>query len=534
MGTNYVKKARTERLPVITDTQINAFSTGVVQSRGSYILNGTVFKYPDGTLYTTQRPSFSVFNSPSDSLVTDTRGRGIYYWAGHSIDALYFVNNDGIYKGTYGSLIGSLASGGTEKVHIAELNGYLVFVDPQGQQMMYIDSAASTVVNTMNTGSFPALPQNNSKTLASGVAVLDKTMYVLATDGTVWGCALNDPTDWTDALNFVTAEKEDDSGVHIDKHYDHIVVFGRRTIEFFYDAANPTGSPLATRQDISHNIGCADPNSVWRNGDDIYFLGIDTSGQIQPYVLREYRPEPIANGTIASFLTTSKSLDSIKTIGSGMSSGGVTYYVLTIYNLNESGNIAPTATYVYNSNSNIWAEWEFAGTDIDNFPLVGYTITDDSRIGEGIMSGGRLVWANDNYVPVDSTLSASSVYVTSGYVATGYVITGGGVGSSNNMTMKVRTDNFDAGNRNWKFAHQIRFVGDSTVNSQDLTIRWNDNNNVASQDTYTGSRTIDISNPLNKLTRLGRFKSRSFEFEYSGDEQIRVIGLDLDISEGTH
>jgi hypothetical protein len=227
-------------------------------------------------------------------------------------------------------------------------------------------------------------------------------------------------------------------------------------------------------------------------------------------------------------------LDGVKTIGSGLSSGGITYYLLTTYSLNPDGNIEPAVTYAYNSNSKMWTEWEYAGDDIDNFPLVGYTITDDSRIGEGIMAGGSLAWANDNYMPTDSTLSDTALYVASGYVASGYVEVGGGIGSEANITMIVRTDNWDGGSRDWKFAHQIRYVGDSTTNSQDLIIRWNDDNNVSINDSYTGSRTIDISSPLNKLTRLGRFKSRSFEFEYSGDEQIRVEGLDLDVSEGTH
>lgn len=535
MGTNYVKKARTTRLPLITDTQINAFDTGFVQSRGSYILNGTILKYPDGTPYVTQRPAIEVFNSPSDSSITDTRGRGIFYWAGHGVDNLYFVNNDTVYVGNYGSTVGTFTNSGTEKVEIAELNGRIVFIDAQGQEMWYVDSTAPGTLVAMTGASFAALPQNNSRTLAHGVAVLDQTMYVLATDGTVWGSALGDITDFSDGLNVLTAEKEDDEGVYIAKHYDHIVVFGRRTIEFFYDAANPAGSPLAVRQDISHNIGCADPNSVWRNGDDLYFLGIDTSGQIQPYVLREFHPIPIANTTITSYLTTTKSLDNVLTIGAGMSSGGITYYALTVYNLDQNGNIDPTATYVYNSSTQYWTEWEFAGSAVDSFPLVGYTITDDSRIGEGIMADGRLIWLHDNYVPVDITIEvSSSEYVTTGYVNAGYFVTSGGIGQSDNITLKIRIDNFDASSRDWKFAHQLRYVGDSTATPQDLIIRWNDDNNIATGDSYTGNRTIDISSPLHKLTRLGRFKSRSHELEYSGSEQIRIEGLDLDITEGVH
>lgn len=535
MATSYTRKARTIRLPVVTDSQLNAFDTGLVQSRGSYIYNGTVLQYPDGTPYVTQRPAFTVFNSPSDSNVTDVRGRGIYYWAGHGVDDLYFINNQTLYKGSYSNPIFTSFSDSAEKIEIAELAGDLVFVDKHGQKMYYIDAAVDdSVVNEMvDASTWEALPQNNGKTLAHGVAVLDQTMYVLAEEGTVWGSAIADVTDWDDALNVITAEKEDDSGVYITKHYDHVTVLGRRTIEFMYDAGNPTGSPLGVREDISHNIGCADPHSIWRNGDDLYFLGIDSSGQIQPYLMREFRLEPIGNPSGVSFLTTSKSVNGIQTFGAGLSSGGTTYYILTIYNEDSNGNLDTSASFVYNTTTQIWTEWEYAGNTIDNFPLVSYTVTDDSRIGEGILSSGELVFVNDQFIPYDTTKDAVADYMVTDYVVTGYVASGG-VAETEPMTMKVRLDNFDNDNRDWKFAHQLRFVGDETANANDLTVRWNDGNNIAPQDQYTGNRTIDLSSNLNKLTRLGRFKSRSFEFEYAGTDQIRFEGVDLDVTDGSH
>ena len=614
MGTNYVKKARTVRLPVVTDIQINSFNTGVPETLGSYIYNGTVLQYPDGKYYVTQRPSFSVFESPADAGLSspDLRGRGCYYWAGHGVDALYFVNNDTVYKSTYSApLTTDNLTAGTDPVVIRELNSKLVFVNAESNEMFYIDSATDTTLRSMqslalastditftsgspdkfvtgglvdfsvfavgdtititNTVSnnwtdltissvnattievvetsivnetpanctitrtnFAALPQNNGFTLAGGCAVLDQTMYVLDSDGQVWGCAIADAQNWSDGLNVITAEKEDDAGVYIAKHFDHIVVFGRRTIEFMADAANPIGSPLSVRQDISYNLGCADPNSIWRNGDDIYFLGIDTSGQIQPYVLRDFKPIPLINSGGSSFLTTTMSQETtLETVGSGMSSGGVTYYVMTVYELDGSGNPKAKGSYAHNSSTNIWTQWEFAGTVISGLPLVGYTLTDDSRIGEGILATGELVYVVDNYVPYDTEVSGAVDYVTAGYVGTGYVVLGS-TADSNIITMKVRLDNYDADSRDWKFAHQLRYVGDSTQNAQDLQVRWCDNNNhQTNYDDFT-DRTIDISSPLNKLTRLGRFKSRSFEFEYTGSEQIRFEGVDLDVTEGSH
>jgi hypothetical protein len=619
MGTNYVKKARTVRLPAVADLQINSFSTGVVDTYGSYIYNGTVLTYPDGTPYVTQRPGMSVFQDPDDAStpVTDDRGRGVFYWS--EVSDLYCVNNDTVYKTNYDSaLSGAAMDPGTERVEIAELADKIVLVDAENNEMFYIDSSASTTLCSMqafsasaandiyietsddginsvsamdfseinvgdtitiagtsnNDGSYTvatvgaseitveenltdegsvgtpivasvtitsdnydALPQNNSRTLAHGVAVLDQTMYVLDTAGSIWGSEIADVQDWDDALNVITAEKEEDAGVYIDKHFDNIVVFGRRTIEFFFNNANPAGSPLSSRKDISYNIGCADAKSVWRNGDDIFFLGIDTSGQIRPYMLSSFKLTPLTNSGIISFITTSKSLDEISFMGCGFSSGGVTYYLLTVYTLDDNSDVLPSGTYVYNSNTQYWTQWEFAGTSIDHMALVAYSITDDSRIGEGILAGGELVYVKDNYEPSDQQKDDTDPYISgTGYYVgtdTSYV-TGGSDAESDPIVMKIRLDNFDNNSRDWKFAHQLRYVGDPIVQQHavNLSISWNDSDNNESG--YTTARTIDISDDKNKLTRLGRFKSRSFHLEYEDTHQIRIKGLDLDITEGTH
>ena len=317
MAIQYKPVGRTVRIPAVTDLHINNFNNGLINIHGSYIKNGVIRKYPTGQYYVTQRPGVAITETPADGSVTDLRGRGAFYWA--QVGALYFVNNDTVYKTNYSTDLTSLMSEGTQRVDIAELGDVIVFLDSENNEMWHIHSSASTTVDTMasytttrtdisftapsqmntvagdfsaleagdrftvttdsgtNDGtytvvtavaatitvaettisteaaapagtvtimSFGALPQNNSLTLAAGLVVLDQTMYVLDTQGTVWGSAIGNALDWTDALNYITAEKEEDAGVAISKHYDHVVVFGTRTIEFMYDAGNPTGSPL--------------------------------------------------------------------------------------------------------------------------------------------------------------------------------------------------------------------------------------------------------------------------------------------------
>lgn len=542
------------RLPVLTDMHINLFSVGEVSNMGSYILNGIVGKYGNGEYYIQQRPSFQLWNLPSDYSVTDTRGRGTYYHA--TADNIYFINDTKMYYDSYGTTVdlatvtsnsadtsdATLFTAGSKRIYPCRLGNDLFWVDPQGNEGKYIRSDTSyTIMYDMGDGAgehtsddFTAFPPNNGKSLAHGACVLDETMYVLATDGTVWGSALGNGKDWSNALNVITAEKEPDAGVYIAKHHNNVVVFGRRTIEFFYDAGNPTGSPLGKRDDVSYNIGCADPQSVWQHGDDIYFLGIDHAGSINAYVLRQWQLEKIGAPSVDSLFVTSKSQDSLTMLGGGMATGGGTYYIVSLYYLDDDSNPAVVVSYVYNVASGIWTEWQFSEATMSDFPLVMYTLTDDARIGEGIMLNGEMIYVADNFTPSDAVVPLpDSPYVTAGYVASDYVLDGTGTSAYDAIQMIIRLDNWDGGNRNWKYLHQLRIACDQTANSQNMTVRWNDEESYGSGPAFTGTRTIDLQKAVHKLSRLGKFKSRSFEIEYNGTEQIRIKGIDLTLTQGS-
>ena len=76
----------------------------------------------------------------------------------------------------------------------------------------------------------------------------------------------------------------------------------------------------------------------------------------------------------------------------------------------------------------------------------------------------------------------------------------------------------------------MRYIGDTTSNAQDLTVRWSD----GSEREFNAGRVLDISDNKNKLTALGRFKSRSWELAYQGNEQIRIEGIELVVDVGSH
>ena len=505
------------RLPVVVDTHINKFSGGTITELESGIYNG-VIENRQGIPYLTQRPSFDIFED-AGTHVADARGRGIYYWEDGS--ALYIVNNDNLYKASQSTSISSALTAGTKKCYFFVLGTLLILVNPENSEAFTINTG-DTVTEITDTD-FP--PKDTpSKNLAAGGAVLDQYLFVMTTEGVIHNSALSDPETWG-ALDFITAEIEEDGGKYLGKHHNHLAAMGVSTIEFFYNARNITGSPLARREDVSFNIGCASGESVWEEGDRLFFVGTNYSGALGAYVIENFQIRKISNTTIDSLLTESIARNSYSAVGSGMSGQGHTYYALTLYT--TPSDVDPETTLVFDDTAGLWYEWETTINDIVKFPLVSWTkrLGDTVRYGEGILSNGDLISLKDNRSPQDTLLG--SVYVVADYVDTGYVEESSDNGTA--FTMKLRTGMYDGGTNRYKYPESLRFVGDRTPNSQTLTIKWANENN----DSFNTGRSQDTS--INsKEHRLGRFQRRNHELEYTATDLLRLEGLEMVLGVGNN
>ncbi len=304
-------------------------------------------------------------------------------------------------------------------------------------------------------------------------------------------------------------------------------MLGTRTIEFFYNANNATGSPLSRRQDLAYNIGCLQGDAVFQEGDDLYFVAVAPSGPLHVVRLSSFQYTHISEPDIETYLTNARLVEQSELIAGGFTTGDRTFYVLTLYRTDASGNISPDSTVVYDSMT--WGTWLSGACGCGNFPLASWNIRSGStaQSGSGILVNGDLVQIRDDFNPVDTVLG--SAYITSGYIASGYYTSTGG--SGNNIQFIVRTGPYDGGTSRWKFNHALEVAADKTVNSETALIRWYDGNSKNSS--VSPDRTVNLDKK-EKVTRLGRFIRRNFEFEYNGDEQVRIEGMDIDITEGGH
>lgn len=502
------------RLPLAVDLVITGYAGGQITNYDRGMTNLIAQSFGD-RLVVTQRPAINLFEVAADQSA-GMQGRGINYW--DATTALYIVNDDTVYKNSYINDIGTIGSG-SKRTYFAENSGSLIMTDPENDQGWTIDEADN--VTEITDTDFPpnATP---SVGLADGVATLNGTSYVLGEDGTIYGSDFENVTAWS-ALNFITAEREPDGGTYIGKHHDHIVVMGPRTIEFFFDAANATGSPLSRRDDVFYNLGCHDGRTVWAEGDRLFFVAVEPSGSLGVYMLDNFIPRLISTDSIAAYLSDQLIRAGWLAMGAGYSARGHTFYKLTVHSIGSG--VVPLQTITFDAASSLWSMESTDASQGGHFPLVAWTVrsTRLPHAGEGILSNGDLITVQDNNLsPMDG--SGGFAYVEDGYVEVGYVA--GAESTSASIPITVRCGMWDGGTRNHKFASDLAIIADAS--SAILNVRWANESTID----FSASRDITTSG---KITRLGRFRRRNFEIDGAAITQsVRLEAIEVNLEAGSH
>lgn len=496
-------------LPLTVDLHITGFAGGVVTEKESGCKNVVFDQYGDGRWYATQRPGINQLEDAS-VLISDNRGRGAYYW--DAAGTKYIVNNDTVYQTTYGGSTMTI-SAGTERVFIAECGDYLVILDQENNEGWTIALATPTVIAQITDVHFPT-EQTPALQLARGGAVLNGKLYVLTTDGDIYESDIEDPTSWQ-ALSVRNAEVEPDGGVYLAKHHEHIVAIGNRTTEFFQDVANPTGSTLAARRDVSYDIGAVKTDSLAYVGQRMYFAGQDKSGAVGIYMLDNFSLVPISGEDLSAFLTSAITVDMMGLLGSGFTSGQREFYCLTPYN--TITDIVPVSTLVFSSKRNFWSHWDVQLADVDHFPLMAWMPSATTRAGEGILVNGDLVTVLDDMSPNDVTaawaLYDSGIYDLGIYSATS--------AAGTPIPIEIITGDFDGNSPRLKKQGDLWLMHTPLADDNEVTVAVQDDEDPA----FDSGRTLSVSDKDARLNRGGQFRSRNYKVTGSLTGQIRLENI---------
>ena len=349
---------------------------------------------------------------------------------------------------------------------------------------LYFDSPSSTLIDltTTVTTAGAVLP------LKPGVVVLDAVAYILDANDRLYNTNVGNLGGWN-ALNFIGVTGDNDAGVAISQQLNYLVVFKDTSIEFYYNASNPTGSPLA-RNDSAKNstVGCGSARSIYNYGGTLIWQYKTNTGGKGFAMMENLQVRIISTAAIERLL-----VDSDRCISFGFTSNGHTYYCAYI----PSKNIP----MVYDIGEGEWYEWSYAG---GRMPFLGTVLYGSSQylIHESNGKTYELTFDTTGDEIVEDVFTA--------------------------ITSDIITPRYDKNTVVKKTLSRLEIVSD-IVPSGTLQVRYSDDDYA----TWSVWLDIPITDYANFITKLGSFKRRAFHFRFVGSVPCRFTHMNLGLQMGS-
>lgn len=409
-------------------------------------------------------------------------GFGIYRW----VNDLYAIWGDGTIT----------KNGANLAVGLNTVGGYYRFVQTQGiPRLVFGNGLAAYYTDgaTVTQISDPDFPN----VFVRGWAYLDGTLYVMRPDGGIQGSGIDDPTTW-DPLNLIFAEQESDDGVALAKQNNFVVALKQWTTEFFYDAKNPTGSPLAPYTSYYLNFGIANEGSLAEGDGILLWASSNRSGSIHIVKLENLAFEIVSTPDIDRLLENKTAFEMRSVF---LKIAGHRFYVLDVVTL--------PFTLVYDLDQKKWYEWtdsDPASTTGGQWPFV--SIAQDAlgtHVGQHTSNGAIYALAPDYIYPVDYGDNVS------GQIVGGF-----------SPQVDIYTPNFDFGvNRN-KMLNAFYFLTD-VVKGSVLQVRHSDDDYT----TWSGFRPVSFAEKRPFVRDEGTFFRRAYNFRHVKPTKFRISDTDL-------
>jgi hypothetical protein len=418
---------------------------------------------------------------------------------------------------------------GGGKVYIDEVdNGQIILVIPQtdlesGSTAFKLGGSTADQGHVIALGNgiaqeltnyFPATTQ-----FGRGAVFLNGRAYVIDKLGNIYGSNEGDLTVWN-ALNVINAEREFDGGAQIIKHHDHIAAFGARSLEFFFDAGNPTASALSRREDVFYKIGLR--GNATSIGDVIYFVGTTSGNDYSLYKLDKFTITKISDERIGASLESMilGSRDNYFTL-SGFSVEG--RHLVSIAQVDASETAAPAYTYTIKEHFIFDVKYQAMYKWISGDPDLDPSIIDYAFGGSYVTHNGEAA----HFRPVlaataedDPSTLADSDAIPAAPVAIDWFIT-----SPNFMMGSGRRKFWKALDLEGTFGK--RQSGSDPVN---IDLSWSDD----FYETFSTPRTVDFSNYRFIERAMGSSRQRAYKIQSTTKAKVFLNNWVIRAKLGTH
>ena len=468
------------RIPFIISPENRDKST----NKDARLVNCYVEIDADKNVHLFRRPGMQQWGVPPG---TAAAGNGCYWWNG----AVYSVFAGSLYKDLSVVATGLDTTGGVYSFN-SIMGAIPKLVLQNGNQgYAYEDvGGLSATLHSINT-EYPEFTVKGLAYLNGATYVMQHFFGTSVTPAVIWGSAINSVSvagDW-DPLDFITAQMEPDSGVYLAKQLVYVVAIKEWSTEFFYDAGNATGSPLAPAMNLKLSYGCGSQDSVQLINDVLFWVSTNRSASNQVVMVEKAQLQIISTPEIDRLLR-----DIDLTVGNVASwqikIDGHSFYVITF----KSNNL----TLAYDISQNRWEQWTTS-------------------------TGG--------YLPISCSTRDSAGHIILQHMTTGQLLYGSTDYFTDNGTVipvSVTTPRWDGNTSRKKQLSRMNFVTDIVPGSL-MQVQTSDDD----YQTWSQPRIVDLGTAYPNLINCGTFRRRAWKFTVVNNLTWRLEAAELQFDLGT-
>jgi hypothetical protein len=379
-------------------------------------------------------------------------------------------------------------SGASNQCYFAKTIGdTYVFFHNKANAYLYNPSGSSVSMTGLPTGT----------PYASGCVFLDNYIFIADNNNTIWNCNLGDPTTWN-ALDYISFEQTSDKLVGIAKHLNYLIAFGYKSLQFFYDAANATGSPLGLADSYTSEIGCANGDSIAQTNNTVFWIGSSQSGGRAVYMLDGVMPRRMSTDSIDKHLEASN-LSQVSAYT--YTFNGHILYILTLHDLNQ--------TLVYDITEKEWYTWTQYAIQSTGQPNAG-------AYAESYFRPTFYALLNDVQYLLDDDTAYLYQLSASSYLDNGQPI-----------YCRSVTSLLDNGTTKRKFYRRLEAVGDTSSGGVIFASYTQDDYN-----TWSMARQINLASKRPQIYMAGAGRRRAYQFLCIDNVPMRLEAIEVDFDIG--
>lgn len=421
--------------------------------------------------YLKKRPGLVNFSTPSGG---SGLGRGVFYWN----NSYYNVVGDTLYIGSNPLFTLTTSTGQC---------GFTVFeFATGGTQLIFSDGIHLWAITTTN--SFTLLSGYPSPHIAAPIYLDGYIFLAQLNSTTIWNCQVQDPTTWpTDG--FIDCEMYPYNIQTLTKAQNYLAAITGGSIEWFYDNANPTGSPLQRNAPAVSQFGTPAPSSVNQTEKEVILIGTTDNGGRTVWVIDGFQPTEIGNEPVREALDAEGS--NIYTASAfTIQCAGHKWYVMNLYQNQR--------TFVYDFEEQMWHEWS---SFLNQSCFRGIYAAD---------SGFGTPTIQDN---VSGTLYQLNAFQYSDF------------GNAINCQVTTSKLDFETIMRKRFFRLSLICDGPNADVNVPMAVAWSDDD----YNTFQGPVNLNVNSFYPTLTQLGIARRRAFQFTFTQPYPLRMEAFELDI-----